>query len=45
MPKPSTMMTTMERDSNLGEAVSTAEAVQPTKLISATTIIPNHSLR
>ncbi len=45
MPKLNTITTTTENDNSTGVALSLPEASQPTKLISATTIIPCQNLR
>jgi len=45
IPKPSNMAVAMASESSLSEAVSTADASHPIRLISATTIIPSQSLR
>ncbi len=42
IPKPSNMAVAMASASNLAGALSTADASQPIRLISATTTIPSH---
>jgi hypothetical protein len=44
MPKMRDIMAVIATDNNRGVAFSSVEASQPIKLISATTIIPSHSL-
>ena len=45
IPKPSNTAVAMASVSSLTDAVSTADASHPTRLISATTTIPSQSLR